>query len=399
MVYGVFSIRRRFPLILTMFLLAGWGGVMLSAVHAEEPAPPTYEPKAKADPDPSGFDLLQAYSQKIEKLKTFQKDHGLLITDLQERPNRAADEILRLIGGLETVMQQEAEQIFQQAMKSADPKNRDELLKRLSERLTETKYAQLQDIRRRVEKELSRRTVGDTVYPTVEAARVEQQKLEDEQEKKRAEIEQKDLAEVEKLKQELLTDRISQAMKTFGEEDARKMFDDAMRLVLNQRRERLKELIRKYPQTQAAAEGSAMLAAIEDRTAMLAGLKLREALCARTFYNQKWRRLKELQYDYPNTQAAGEAERIFQDHLAKLPPVVITNHSGQEVETTVDKSYSPLQDVTFSPGETRTFSTAFPLLVRIKIGENHWMPYRTWVGGHYSIETGEDNVPALLLAP
>ena len=104
----------------------------------------------------------------------------------------------------------------------------------------------------------------ETVYPTLEEARMEEQKLKDEQQKKRAESDREDLADVEKLKQELLTERISQAMKSFGEADARKMLDAAMRLVLTQRRERLKELVRKYPETQAAAEGSAMLAALGD---------------------------------------------------------------------------------------------------------------------------------------
>jgi hypothetical protein len=338
------------------------------------------------------LERIEAYQQKIQRLRDFQRNRGLERSELSRRTNRAADEILRIIGGLELLMEQEAQQIFDQAMK-ADPEERDRLLNQLKN----IPYPELQ-VRSRAEEELNQRTVGGELYPSVEEAREAQKKLDVEERQRREELEQKDLEDIESLKQELLSDPISQAAETYAEMQARQMLEAALRVVLPQRRERLKEITRRYPGTEAATEANSILNHLQQQNQLIASRKLHEALGAPVIYDQRWRRLKELEREYPNTSAAAEAGDIFERHLALVPPVVISNHFTGPAEFTIDKPYSVMEQVTLPAGESRTFSTAFPVMIRVRIKDSEWDIYRVWPGGNLVLQTAQ-GVPMLCPVP
>jgi hypothetical protein len=401
MVHGLFSEKRSSLLIPITFLMVWLGFSMNCPLRAKQPEakqpeakqPETKQPEAKevTSQIPTGFDLIEAYGGKIDRLEKFLKDHRLQESELQPRKSRAADEVNRIIGGLESLMEREAERIFEQAMKSPNPIP---VLRKLKE-----SHLHLQNIARRAENELKRRTVGGQTYPTIEEAQEQQRKLKEEDLKREAETEKQDLEEVKKLKQELLTDRISQAAQAFAEEDAREMLETAMRLVLPQRREHLQEILRKHPTTKNAAEAAAILEAIHHQGEIIAGRKLQEALEGPVIHDQRWRRLKEIERDHPRTPAAAEAQKLFQQHLTQVPPVGITNRTAHEVELTVDRPYSLLEETKLLPGERRTFPTAFPLMVRVKIDENEWTVYRAWAESNYSLESAQNNIPVLRHSP
>ncbi len=383
-------------------VLWGGAGVMLvcnlalAQPELNQPGPPAVAQPVPETPAPaeqlSGFELIEKSAETIRRLVQFQDSRGLQTTDLQGRTNRAADEIEKLIGGLEMLMEQEAERIYDRAMKS-EPEERDRLLNRL----IDLNQPQL-DVRNRAERELARRTVGETVYPTLEEAEEARRKLEEEQRRRREEIEQEDLEELEKLKREILGEQISEAAERFAEEDGRRMLEAAMRLVLPQRRVQLNELVRKYPDTQAAAEAGRILAAIDRENELVAGHKLNKALHSPVLFDQRWRRLKEIQRDHPKTAAAAEAGRIFAGHVAQVPPVLISNHTAAEVEMTVDRPYSVLEEVELAAGESRTFTSAFPLMIRVEVRNDEWDVYRVWPGGNFILQTAL-GVPVLCPVP
>ncbi len=359
------------------------------AADAEKPAT---EEKPAAE-ELSGFELLEAYAQKITRLETFQKERFLRDTDLQARKSRAADEVNRVIGGLKLLMDQEAERLFDEAMSSDDPKVRDSIL----EKLRDSRF-QLQDVRRRAENELKGRTVGETIYPTIEEAREKARQLEEERRKKLEDVDNTDLEDLEKLKQEELTDRINKAAQAFAEEDARMLLEKAERLVFPQRKGLLEEIVRKHPNTQAAADARALLDHLKSHNEFLASHKLHEALKSSVIFDQRWRRLKEIERHYPGTQAAMEAKRMFEEHLAHVPPVAIANPTDQKVELTVDVPYSRLKNVDLKPGQSESHSSAFPLVVRVNIGADQWTVYRALPGQAYYLQT-TNGIPVLYCSP
>ncbi len=384
MVFGVWpenSVFRSVCLGLAMISLS-------SAIYAQEPD--EKENKAQAKPL-SGFDLLDAYRLKVNKFKEFQEDRALQDTNLQQRKSRAADELNRVIGGIELLMQQEGERLYQQAMSASDLEERDKILKRLAK----TNHAQLQDVRLRAERHLEHRTVGEKVYPTIQAAEEAERQAREKQRKKFAELEQKDLKDLETIKGEELTGSISKAAQEFAEQDAQQMFDTAVRLVWQQRRERLKEIARKYPMTKAGQEAHQVLIAIQHQNEAVANRKLHAALMSPVVFDQRFRRLKEIIRDHAGTNAALEAEQIFQQHALQIPPVGISNHSASEVEMTVDQPYGKMQRAKLYPGETRSYPAAFPLMIRVKIDESEYRVYRALAGWNYNFQSAPDHTPVL----
>jgi hypothetical protein len=389
MMHGANSKWRWFPLVLLMFLLA-W--LMLDSLRAE-----AQEPKAPAVAEEaaplSGFDLIDAYSLKLKTLKDFQEARRLQDTELQNRDSQAAVELNRLIGGVELLMLEEAEKIYAQAMSAESPEVRDRLLTQLKD----LKPLQLQEVRGRAENELKRRTVGETIYPTIEEAEEKQRELNRERLKSRAEVEKQDLEGVKKLEQDLGTD-VLKAAQVFAERDASEKLEAAVRLVLPQRMVKLKEISRQYADTTAGAEALAMLDAIQKEREVIAGKKLHQAKLAPEIYGQRWRRLKEIERDYPATQAAALAQKIFAEHLALVPPVQLANHTNGRVELTVDRPYGLLEELKLWPGDQRDIHTAFPLMIRIHVGEDEWNVYRAWPGLPYVVQTTQ-GLPVLYYQP
>lgn len=179
------------------------------------------------------------------------------------------------------------------------------------------------------------------------------------------------------------------------ETDARDMLDTGARLVLPQRRDRLQELIEEYPGTKAATEAEARLSHLQAESHRLARRKLHEALSAPLIFDQRWRRLKEIQRDYPHTESAKEAERIFERYAATVPPVVISNQMEDPVDITVDTPYEMMQEIELAPGEEQTVPTVFPLMVRIKLAQDEWDVYRASAGQHYAIHSSPAKSPRL----
>ena len=396
---GVLIRNRWFPALL------GLGVSLTCSLHAAQPEPnqppskPAVAEETPAEPNAqpggalTGMELIDAFSRKIDELEKFQQSRGLQSTDLQGRKSRAADELGRLIGALEMLMEQEAERMYEEAMK-AEPAERDEVLKQLRA----NRYPQLQEVRSRAEDDLKQRTVGDTVYPTLEAAEQAREDVEEEQRKRQEAVEKKDLEDLEKLKQDLLTDPILQAARTFSEEEAGRMLERAMRLVLPQRREQLREIVRKYPMTKASTQAAGILSALDQQNEVVAAKKLHKALRSPVVFDQRWRRLKEIERDHPQTPAAAEARQIFLTHQAQTPPVTITNHTIGELKITADRPYSTMEELTLSAGESRTLSTAFPMMIRVEIGDNEWEFYRVWPGGNFILDAPA-GIPVLCPAP
>lgn len=401
MVFGVFSRVAWFPVIPVTFLLA-WLGIEMDRLRAQPPEAPKANGQAAEAEKPateekgeelSGFDLLEAYAQKVARLEAFQRERLLRDTDLQQRKSRAADELNRVIGGLKLLMEQEAERLFDEAMRSDDPMVRDGVLKQLRD-----SELQLQDVRRRAEMELIRRTVDGVVYPTLEGARQKAKELEEERQKRRENVDQQDLEDLEKLKQELLADRITKAAEEYAQKDAQLMLDKAQRLVPPQRRALLEEILRKYPTSQTAAMAKDMLAQLKMHKEQLADYKLHKAMNSPVHFDQRWRRLREIELYHPATGAAMEAKRISEEHLAQIPPVVITNHTDQRVELTVDVPYSKLKEFTLEPGQSQSVPSAFPVMIRVNIGDNEWMIYNARPAMAYYLQT-TDGIPVLYCSP
>ena len=183
------------------------------------------------------------------------------------------------------------------------------------------------------------------------------------------------------------------------ETNAQRSLNTARRLVLRQRWDRLNELIAKYPNTAAAEEAKTLRdelkAAYEDR----ARRKLHEALCAPLIFDQRWRRLKEIQRAFAQTDSAEEAKRIFNEYAARIPPIAIANQTKSPLTFTVDTPYEVMQEVTLEPGEKRTFPSAFPVMVRVAARENEWDVYRCLAGLPYALKTTPTNVPVLYYTP
>lgn len=179
------------------------------------------------------------------------------------------------------------------------------------------------------------------------------------------------------------------------ETTARDRLETAVRLVLPQRRDRLQELIEEYPGTKAAAEAEARLSHLQEQSHRLARRKLHEALSAPLIFDQRWRRLKEIQRDYPQTESAKEAEWIFERYAATVPPVVISNQMENPVDITVDTPYEIMQEIKLDPGEKRTLPTVFPLTVHIRVAQDEWDIYRASAGQHYAIHSSPTKSPRL----
>lgn len=397
MVRGVFSGKQRFLIVPITFLTA-WLGIAMDDLRAQPPEADA--PKAQAAEaeksnaeELSGFELLEAYAEKLTRLETFQRERLLRDTDIQDRKSRAADEVNRVMGGLKLLMDQEAQRLFDEAMSLEDPKERDRIL----EKLRDSRF-QLQDVRRRAEYELNRRTVDGVVYPTLEEAKQKARELEAERQKRLDEVDQKDLEDLETLMQDLLNERITDAAKAFAEDDARMMLEKAQRLVLSQKRELLEEILRKHPETEAAGYAKSELAQLQSHNQLVADHKLHKALASSVLYDKRWRRLKEIELYHPETQAAWEAKRIFENHLAQVPPVLITNRTAGKVELTVDMPYSRLKNLELKPGQMESVASAFPLVIRVNIGNNEWTLYRALPGMQYVIETTE-GLPVLICLP
>ncbi len=359
--------------------------VLLAAEDAQEPA--------VAESPLRGFDLLDAYQVKRNALVNFLKDHNLDSAAPSEQRSPAADEANRLIGGLNLLIDQEAERLFHEAMRSQNPEHRDSILKKLKAENYSSKVTNW------INQEFKNRTVGgerSELFPTVEEAQAAEKRSEEKRAQQEAENAKKDLEELGKLKDQLLTDRLSKAANEFSEKDAQKLLAAAMRLVPPQRREQLQDLIAKYPDTKAGHEAQRVLTAMKDENERIASRKLEDALRAPAAFDQRWRRMKEIVRDHPGTKAAGEADQLFKEHAAQVPPVVITNEAGQPLEITWDVPYSRLERGTIAAGQTESFRTAFPMQVRVHIAENEWRPYQARPGVRYFLRTSPNGRPILV---
>ena len=179
------------------------------------------------------------------------------------------------------------------------------------------------------------------------------------------------------------------------EANARKRLSTARRLVLRQRWDRLGELIEKYPNTTAAAEARGLRESLMAEYDRRARRKLSEALRAPLVFDQRWRRLKEIVRDHAGTQSAEVAQQIFDEHAARIPPVVITNEIETSVTFTVDTPYEVLQEVTLEPGKQQSFPSAFPLSVRIRTNQNEWNVFGCRASLSYALKTSPADTPAL----
>lgn len=375
------------------------------SAEGEQPKPEVPTPKQDPDektpgPDLSGFDRIDAYQLKWGRLNQFLGKVEDEITDatpnLDDRPSPVVDETMRLMRVLDLSMLREARQIYEQALSSEDPETRNRLLRRLVKLETITP---LSDITTRAENLLNALTVNGTTYNTLEEAREAKRKIRQAEENQIEGISKKYQSELNKLKQEQLNESLIEAEKRLKEEDARKVLKTAVRLVVPQRRERLKHLLQKYSNTRAATEAQAILTAIDQRDEIIARRKLREALCAPVVFDQRWRRLKELIREYSRTTAATEAEQIFFQRALQVPSMTIANHTMNEVDITVDVPYEKATLAELSPGEMQSFSSVFPMMVRVKVGENEWDVYQALAGLHYVLQIRHDQKPILYPAP
>lgn len=183
------------------------------------------------------------------------------------------------------------------------------------------------------------------------------------------------------------------------EANALKSLNSARRLVLRQRWDRLNELIETYPNTTAAAEARTLRAELKENYDRAARRKLHEALWAPLIFDQRWRRLKEVQRDFGGTVAAKVAERIFNEHADHIPPIVIANQTESPVSLTGDTPYEVMKEAMLEPGDDRDFPSAFPVMVRVPVRENEWDVYTCLPGLRYVLETSPGNVPVLYCAP
>ncbi len=375
------------------FLAASILVLALLATASERPAPAADDPvqPAIAESAPRGFDLLDTYQAKQKRLDVFLKQHVLDNLAPLDQESPAADEVARLKGGLQLLIDQEAERLFREAMGSGDPEVRDAILKKL----LEGKYAP--HVSDRVKQEFEKRTIanGKEPFPTVEEARAAEKRLKEKQAQQAAEQAQKDLKDLDQLKDQLMSERISQAARDFAETESRKQFTTAIRLVRTQRREHLRGLIARYPDTKAAHEAEAILAGKKQENEWIASQKLAEAVRAPVNFDQRWRRMKELIRELPNTKAAEEAARLFDQHAAQVPPASVTNETSHAAGLTWDVPYSRLNWASIAAGETESLASAFPMLVRVQIDDNQWQPYQVRPGGRYFLRTSPAGIPVL----
>jgi hypothetical protein len=94
-----------------------------------------------------------------------------------------------------------------------------------------------------------------------------------------------------------------------------------------------------------------------------ASRRLVEALRRSTLYDQRWRRLVELTQQFPGTGACEEAQRLFDEHLAEVPPVAIRNKSDEVLIIEYEPTYQLRELHVLKPGAERTVHTAFPLQI------------------------------------
>ena len=391
MAIGVSAAKGWFSMAPMLVLAVLMAGAESAALGAEDPVEP-----AVAEPALRGFELLEAYQAKQNRLKLFLREHNLESLASQDQKSPAADEGDRLIGGLQLLMDQEAERLFHEAMRSQNLEYRDSILKKLRQGNYSPKVSN------QVKQEFEKRTVENRLdaeatqpFPTVEEAQAAEKRLKEQQEQQQADRAKKDLQDLNQLKDQLMTEPISEAAQKFAEEAAQKQFTAALRLVPTQRREHLREIVRKYPSTTVGKEAQAILTAMKQQREFLADQKLGEALRAPVNFDQRWRRMKELLNQYPNTKAAAEAEQIFEQHAAQVPPAVLTNETRRAVELTWDVPYNRLRRANLAAGQTESFKTAFPMLVRVQVTESEWQPYKVMPGGRYFLRTGPAQVPIL----
>lgn len=362
---------------------------------------PDVEPAEQ--PDLSGFERINAFQKKWMRLNEFlRKIQGELTEatpNLEERPSPVVDETVRLMRVLDLNMLREARQIYDQALQAENPETRNQLLRRLVELETITP---LSDVTSRAEELLTNLTVNGKIYPTLEEARAARQKLKQDERKKLGEISEQYRSELDDVKAEQLTDDLIKAEKQLKEKDAREILETAVRLVVPQRREQLQQLLQNYPDTQAAAQAQTILNALNQRDEMIARRKLREALCAPLVFDQRWRRLKELVREYPRTIAAVEAEQIFFQHALQVPSMTIANQTPADLDITVDVPYEKCTQAQLGLGEMQSFSSVFPMMVRVRVSENEWDVYQALPGLDYILQIRHDqrhNVPKPVLVP
>ncbi len=346
------------------------GTLFLQAPTTDPPeAVDDKQPAEAADPVPKAADTpvepapppvralpsrAKAYSEQIGKLRDLKED--LINTPLTEKRIDAQ------IDALTKLIQAEAEERLTIALEESDTKERDKQLKDLIEnRLYAGTPAaeQAGDL-------LQERMVDGKLYPDVAAAKDAQDKLDAKAAEDREKAEQKANAELEKLANKDIDAELRRSLELVASEE----FESIRRLVPAQQVCRLQKFIDVYPGTRAAEVAQQLITLRREQTERFGQARLQKALAAPLFYDQRWRRLKELVRDYPQTSAAIEAESLLNQHRTTLTATTLQNHWSDTVGLSIETLYDGETIHRIAPGESLDVTLMFPALLRVSINDD-----------------------------
>ncbi|WP_166825368.1 hypothetical protein [Thalassoroseus pseudoceratinae] len=320
--------------------------------------PPAKAAEPDSEPAPAPEQTLPAraeqYTNQIIKLRRLKES-------LIAAP-RTVDRIDLQIEALTSLIQEEASDRLAIALEQSDPVVRDRQLKDL---IANRFYAGT-PAAEEAGNLLQKRNVDGKLYPDIAAAEAAQDKIDAQDKADQEKAEQKATAELEKLADPALAKELLPAMERIANE----RFESIRRLVPSQQVCKLREFINDFPETKAAAVAEQLIALRNAETERRGQDRLRRAMMAPLNYDQRWRRLKELIRDFPQTSAAMEAESLLNQHATTLPPTTLHNHSSERVRFSIETVYDGETVYRLSPGDSINVTLMFPALLRVSINED-----------------------------
>ena len=313
------------------------------------------EPKVEEEPAPQPSLQARAgkYSEQIAKLRRLKES-------LINAPT-TTERIDLQIEALTNLIQAEAQELLDVAATQSDPAERDRQLKDLvSNRLYAGTPAaeEAGDI-------LQKRNVDGKLYPDVAAADAAREKIEAQDETDQEKAEQTATAELEKLADPDLKADLQRALENLANE----RLQEIRRLAPGQQVCKLREFINDFPGTRAAVLAEQWIALRNQVTEQVGQAKLVQAMRAPLRYDQRWRRLKELVRDLPQTSAAVEAQSLLNQHATTLPTTTIWNHWSGTIRLSVETLYDGETVHRLQPGESVEVPLMFPALLRVSIND------------------------------